>query len=803
MIESPTFRLVLWVTLGCMGASGAWAQETQKVVEIRFEGTARANPDLLRDNLKTQVGEPYDEEAASSDIRMLFDQFRLKAEFLREQVPGGVRVIIRLHQDLRILNTGFRGVTASEEEKLLARLGLGEGVIPDRYQRKAYATRIQDYFLDEGYYFAEVQTVLEPMEDGARLVFDVFKGEKVSVDKINFIGVEELDEGDLRSIMDLDEPTLIIFTDKLKRDVLKKDIQKLSDFARREGYMDAQVTLDSLEFNEDFDEVTINILVQENERFYIRSINLEGCEAFYPDQIREMIHTLPGEPYREVKIERDLNRIDSFYRNRGYIKALVRRPEIHYDELLPMVDLTFQVEEGLQKSLRDVIISGNTHTLDKVIRREVTLYPGEVIDHKEFRWSMNSIVQLNYFTDDTGAPKINPKFVPVEGDPEMEDLLIEVEEGGTGFFTFTFGVSSDTGLIGGVSINKRNFDITNPPSSVWALPGEFFSNEAFHGGGQQLRLAAIPGTRTDNYSISFFEPYLFDTQPYPITFSLDLYKRGWEYGDFEENRLGIRPEIGKRWTRNLYTAIGFKSEQVDLDNISETAIPDVKALEGKTGIRSLQGRVTYRDVDRPVLPTKGYTTFLNYEYAGGPLGSDVELSKAVVGATGYIPAYETEAGLKHVLAIRGSYGWMEEHSGMDDVPYFERFFAGGVSGHFPLRGFKWRGVGPHYAGEPLGGKSAVSMSAEYSIPLISDYDPLLDLEDSRVKGVIFFDAGNVARDINDSDLFSRIRTSAGLGVKIKLPVFGGMPIALYYGIPLKKYRDDERRSFNINISTVF
>jgi outer membrane protein insertion porin family len=156
-----------------------------------------------------------------------------------------------------------------------------------------------------------------------------------------------------------------------------------------------------------------------------------------------------------------------------------------------------------------------------------------------------------------------------------------------------------------------------------------------------------------------------------------------------------------------------------------------------------------------------------------------------------------------VLSLQGTFGWSEEHHDTDDVPIFERFFVGGVSGTFPLRGFKYRGVGPHENGEPIGGSAATAFSLEYSIPLISEYDPFFDTEDPRLKGVFFVDAGNVVEDIHDSDMFGKLRSSYGAGLRISLPVMGGLPISIYYGIPWKKYDDDERRSFNINISTNF
>jgi outer membrane protein insertion porin family len=603
--------------------------------------------------------------------------------------------------------------------------------------------------------------------------------------------------------MEIDEPTLLIFTDKLKEDVLNKDIARLNKYLKEEGYLDARVTLDRFEFNTDMDEVMIYILVQEGKRYKVRNVKVAGCEAFFPEQIMELVHIEPGDPYREVKISADIRRIQRFYWDRGYFRAEIRGPELNYDETRPLVDLSYVISEGQQKSVRDVVITGNQSTRDDVIRREITLNPGDLIAHRERQWSYNQLVATQYFTDQRGIPRVD--LIPrATNDPLLEDLLVEVEEGGTGMFTFNVGVSSDTGLIGGIRVNKTNFDITDTPSSLWDFPAEFFgSRKAFHGGGQNLNLYAMPGTVESSYGIRFTEPYLFDTHPYPISLSVNFFRYNVDYSDWSTRRYGVNPTLGKRWSREFYTSLGFRSELIKQYSIEPDAPNSVKNFAGKNGLRGIEGHVSFRDVDNPRTPSIGYTAFVNYDYTGGPLGADVEISKAVLSNTIFLPAYETETGLKHVFSVKGTFGWVEEHSGTDDVPSFERFYLGGTSGYFPLRGFEWREVGPRENDEVIGGQIAVGFSAEYSIPLISEYNREYDSEETRLKGLFFFDAGGMGLHPSDSAVWNEMRTSGGVGIKLSLPVLGGVPISIYYGIPFKKYAGDERRSFNISMSHFF
>ncbi|MBU0754288.1 MAG: BamA/TamA family outer membrane protein [Planctomycetes bacterium] len=778
--------------------------QQQEVVQIVLDGNVRINPSLILGNLKIREGEPYDDRLARDDVNMLFDRFGLIASFSIEKIDvGGVRVILNLREDLRIREFVFRGIDEGDQEKLRKLLGLQEQSFPNRYLLKSNAIKAREHFKSEGYYFAEVNTLLEPMEDGVRLVFEIFKGEKVVIREIRFLGLEKVDDSELRSVMNLDEPTLWIFTDKLKEDLLNKDLQRLNNYLKEEGYLDARVTLSAFDFSDDFEAVAISILVQEGQRYSVRSVEVAGCEAFFPDQIRNLIKIQPGDPYRDVKIAADLRRIQRFYMDRGYIRAEIQRPELTYDEEEPLVDLLFRIVEKGQKFVRDVVISGNSLTKDKVIRREITLNPGDLLKHSERQWSYNQLVATQYFSDQRGVP--NVELVPrATDDPQLEDLVVEVEEGGTGMFTFNVGVSTDTGLLGGIRINKSNFDISDSPSSLWDLPMEFFgSHRAFHGGGQTLSLYAMPGTIESSYGVSFFEPYLFDTQPYPVSLSMNFYRYNVDYSDYSVRRYGVSPVLGKRWSRRFSTSLGIRTELIDQYSIDEDAPSSIREFSGKNGLRGLEAGISFKDIDNPRTPSQGYSALLNYDYSGGFAGGDVEMSKAVVGNTIYLPAYETDSGLKHVLSLQGTFGWAEPHSGSDRVPPFERFYLGGASGNFPLRGFRWREVGPRANNEVIGGDAAVGFSAEYSIPLISEYNREYDAEETRLKGVVFYDAGGLGMSLDDRDLWHKIRSSTGVGLKLSMPVLGGLPITVYYGVPLRKWPGDDRRSFNINISQIF
>ncbi|MFH2000735.1 MAG: POTRA domain-containing protein, partial [Planctomycetota bacterium] len=396
-------------------------QESKTVIEIVLEGNVRVNPTLIRDNLKTREGEAYDDQLARDDVDMLFERFNLMASFCLEEMAGGVRVIISLREELRIRKIEIRGLGSSDREKVEKKLGIKEGVFPNRYMLKSLSLKARDHFREQGYYFAEVNTVLEPVEDGVLLVFNVYKGDKVVIEEVIFHGIQEVEEGELFDQLEGTAPVLWLFTDKLKEDVLGKDLARLNQYLMEEGYLDGRVTLDGLDFNDEFDEVKINYRVQEGKRYKVNSVSVEGCEAFFPDQIHELIRIGPGDPFRTVKIDADIRRIQRFYKDRGYFRAEIYPPERRFQEDRSVVDLVYKIKEHQQKSVRDVVISGNALTQDKVIRREITLNPGDLLNHSELRWSINKLVGLQFFNDREGMPhvEVDPR---ITDDPQLEDI---------------------------------------------------------------------------------------------------------------------------------------------------------------------------------------------------------------------------------------------------------------------------------------------------------------------------------------------------------------------------------------------
>jgi len=217
-------------------------------------------------------------------------------------------------------------------------------------------------------------------------------------------------------------------------------------------------------------------------------------------------------------------------------------------------------------------------------------------------------------------------------------------------------------------------------------------------------------------------------------------------------------------------------------------VPDVVAVAGDNLESSIAFSVTYdKNVVEPryFLLYKGYSISATYEIAG--LGGDVHFGKVTVDANWQTTLLEFPTDHKWVLQLVGGFGYMNNYQDRE-TPIFERFFAGGPH---TIRGFAYRGVGPMFFSKPLGGNVRLNGTAELSFPLFLHI----------VRGVVFLDACDLETSFHDVHA-GGIRLAAGTGVRISLPIFPA-PIALDFGWPILKEREDKTQVFSFSVGVGF
>jgi outer membrane protein insertion porin family len=418
--------------------------------------------------------------------------------------------------------------------------------------------------------------------------------------------------------------------------------------------------------------------------------------------------------------------------------------------------------------IRRIRVRGNEKIQEKVFLREMRVAPGQLYNSGEIQDAQDRIRNTRLVS--------NVTITPIGDDPDGRDLLIEVTESQTAFFLVGAGLTSNAGVLGNISYEQRNFDITNVPGSF----DELFSRKAFTGAGQYFRILLEPGTEQTRARVTFEEPWVFD-QPY--SFRSDLYYSTRQREQWEETRTGAAFTLGHRFTNEISARVTARGEDVLIGQLEEPfhRAPEIIAAKGHSTLTTVALGARYDTTDNRVLPSRGIILDGSYEYAGA-FGGDFSYHKFIVGFNRFQTLSEDLLDRKTILSYRADAGYIA-----GDAPFFERFYAGGLGS---VRGFRFRGISPRSGVEedPIGGQFSLTGSVELNFPVASEL----------LRGVVFVDAGTVESDFT----LGTIRSSAGVGIRLTLPIFGQLPLALDFGIPITKDQQDDTRFLSFSLGFV-
>lgn len=745
-------------------AKPAKPQTPNLIIGIDVRGNQLVSTNTILSKLKTREGQPVVQESINDDIKRLyatsyFQDIRVDIE----ETPQGYKLHIDVIEKPIVREVVIEGATIFKEDKLRKELKLVEGQILDRKAVKAGVEAIRKLYANKGFRFVDVESDVKVNRQSkeATVFIRVKEGVKYKIRSIKFEGNSSFKEKKLKKFMKTKSKKLILLrTGVFKQENFEKDIERLRMFYAQEGYLDVKIEPE-FEYDEKNQWIFIKILVDEGKHYVTGEIKIEGNKLFPQSEIWQELEMLPGLTYSQYYLSQDIEKMVKYYHKQGYMDARVV-PDVNLNRGSGKVDVTYNIEEGDLYFVEKVIIRGNTKTKDMVIRRELRIRPGEKFDGDKLERSKQRLKNLDYFEDVTYDTE------PASA-TNRKDLVFRVKEKRTGELSFGGGISSVDRFLGFGEISQRNFDITNWPR--------------FTGGGQVLSLSARIGSISRNYNLSFIEPYLFNK---PITYSFDLYntQRFKENVDFEETRRGISNTFTKAFRDVFRYGSGYTLENVKIGDLSDDAPPTVTRVEGGNWISKWRALILSFDSRNDTInPGKGSLITFNGDIAGTFLGGEHDYYMLQTSWSKYWTFFK-----KHLLEARIKLGTSDAVGDTDEVPVFDRFYAGGLG---TVRGFNYRRVGPKEAGDAVGGESITLASLEYTLPV-----PKLD----AFKYSFFVDAGNVDED-SYSLGFGDYSVSIGPGLKIKTPLG---PVAFYYGFPIAG-RDDKNRNgrFEFSLSRGF
>ena len=433
------------------------------------------------------------------------------------------------------------------------------------------------------------------------------------------------------------------------------------------------------------------------------------------------------------------------------------------------VAVEFSVIEGQRFRIGEVVITGNTTIKDNAIRRvldEEEFEPGAWYDAHAARGTgdgeLERIVKQTVVTE-------SATITPIGDEPDTRDAVVNITEGQTGSIMLGAGVASDSGLIGSITLDQRNFDITDWPDSF----GDFITGKAFRGAGQRMRIALNPGTIYSTYSINFTEPYLYD-QPVALNVGASSFSRYRE--SYDEGRLTGSLGLEKRYRDDWRRGISFRGEEVRIKRLDADVPREIRDVEGGNMLYGTRFYVRRDRTDSRFMPTQGYNFDAGYEQVFG------DFTFGVLSGTQrwYKTLYEDLAEHKTVLETKIHAGTV-----IGSAPMFEKFYAGGIGS---IRGFRYRGVSPRKGpdDDPVGSDWLIMGSGEIAVPLGSETFAWLFFADAG-----FIDSGPM-------------RSSIGTGIQILIPqFFGPVPMRFELASPLTKDDKDKTQAFSFSIGALF
>ena len=349
------------------------------------------------------------------------------------------------------------------------------------------------------------------------------------------------------------------------------------------------------------------------------------------------------------------------------------------------------------------------------------------------------------------------------------DIVTNVDEAPTGRLMFGVGASSFGGLSGTAILHESNFDI-------WAIPrsfSELTSGRAFRGAGQEFRLELSPGTLINRYTLSFRDPYLFDL---PLGLGVSGYQWSRYYPDWSERRSGGRVSLGYQFGPQIYADTAFRIEDVDLHGFKYPAPAALLAAAGHTTLATLRPAIRFDNRNNPMAPTSG--SYLEAAFEQG-WGTFTFPKFTLEGKQHFTLGSRPDGSGKRTFTMRGRYGVTGR-----DTPIYERFFAGDYRS---MRGFYYRGVGPHVLGVNTGGIMEAVGSIEYQFPWTAS---------DKLQQVIFCDFGTVEANYS----FTTFRAAIGTGLRVVIPqITGQLPLAFDLAFPVSKAEGDRTRYFSFFI----
>jgi len=733
----------------------------QTIKTINYEGMVQISKPVALRMLPFEVGDELERQKVDEAIKKYFTQGYFNdiwAEF-----DEGV-LTFYFKEKAIISKVELKGWKESDDEVKDNVIQIKKGSLYNEKKLEAAKKRIIEAISQEGKIDSVVEIEKEYLENGSiKVTFLVSEGEEIRIEELDYSGVYGVDSDDFDDVIANKKHQFMGWfwgrnDGKMFLRDLEYDNLRIRDFYMQNGYLDAKVNAPFVRVNFDHYTADMSYQIEEGEPYTIRKVSiLQTTEVIENEKIQEKISLEVGETFNIKTFRDDSEKIKTLIADLSYAYVQVV-PDLRKNKEDHTVEVVFKVTPGDKVRIRNVLISGNTRTLDRIIRRELYLGPGDMYSLTDLSDSRGALGRLGFFDGNTIEEKrINNKTM---------DLIVKVKEAPTGNIQLGGGYGSYGGILLSVGVNDRNV----------------------FGSGINVGVKAEKSQTTESYSFNISNPRLNDSD---FSGNFSIFHSSYDYNDYSVFTDGVSIGAGHRFSRYIsgYIGYGYSSNDYAFADDFNQSLYGVNIFEPytKSGVTV---SANWDNTDDFYLPRKGFTFSQSFEKTG--IGADADYLKSRTNFNKYL-------GLEEWIGFDTIFRYKARFFNIIDngyIPLAEKFYMGGIGS---VRGYEAYSLSPTIADSDaadgirrIGGTNTFSNSLELSFPLVPK---------AKMRLVTFVDAG-VIMDTKTQGLLTNsiARGGYGAGLEWFSPVG---PIQLMFANPLNLQEGDRASSFEFTMGQRF
>ena len=725
-----------------------------KIKEINYDGLFHISKDVAMRMVDLDIGDELDEQKVDDAIKKYFKQGYFQDIYVTSEDGN---ITFHFQEKPIISKIELKGYKDDDKDFMNDVVMIKRGALYDEKKIEAAKNRIIESLNHDGKIDSVVEVEKELQENGSmHIKFVINEGEKIIIEKIKYSGLKRFEGSDFDDMVANKEHQFMgWFWGRNSGDLRIGDLQydplRIRDYYMQYGYLDAKVDAPFVRVNFDHYTGEMSYQIVEGDVYRISGVTIEQTKQVVDDaKLLEVVKLTKNEPFNIKTFREDADRIKTIVADLGYAYVNVV-PDLRKDKDNHTVEVAFKVIPGEKVRIRNVIISGNTRTLDRIIRRELYLGPGDMYSLTDLKDSRNSLGRLGYFESNT----IEEKRI----DERTMDLIVKVKETPTGNIQVGGGYGSYGGILLSVSVSDRNI----------------------FGSGINVGVKLEKSQMTHNYSFSISNPRLNDSD---FSGNFSVYQSATDYTDYSTESNGVSVGVGHRFTRHVSGYLGYNYSQnrysnVDLNSTSVYGSYYFESYAKSSVVTSL----SFDNTDDYYLPREGLTASQTFEKSG--LGGDANFFKS--GTT-----FNKYNGLKDYVGFDAIFRYKARFNYVMDTGYLpiaEKYYMGGIGS---VRGYQSYSLAPTITDtngqvRRIGANQTFSNSAELSLPLVPK---------AKMRLVAFADWGF----IGDNSLSEISRGGYGMGLEWFSPVG---PIQLMFANPLNEQPGDDVSHFEFTMGQRF